>query len=118
MSRRRKNLGDWGEQKACEFLQRHGFTVVERNYYTTVGEIDVIARKGDDYYFVEVKTRKKGHFSNDTSITYQKQQKLAKSVKKYCYCRNITDCSIILAGLIVAVDKFKKSINCRFCVLY
>ena len=55
MTRQNKNLGDWGEAQACSFLERHGFKIIERNYHTTMGEIDVIATKGDDYYFVEVK---------------------------------------------------------------
>jgi putative endonuclease len=50
MTRRNKDVGDWGEQQACIFLQRHGFRIVERNYYTTMGEIDVIAVKGNDFY--------------------------------------------------------------------
>ena len=76
MSRRNKNLGDWGEEKACGFLERHGFRVVERNYHATTGEIDIVAEKGGDYYFVEVKTRHAEEFAKDLSIIFFYKHKI------------------------------------------
>lgn len=116
MSRRGKNLGDWGEAMACKFLQRHGFEIVERNYYTTFGEIDVIATCGGDYYFIEVKTRKNINLANDEAITFFKRSRLNKTMKIYCYRKGITGCSIILAGIIIAVDMASKNVKLRFCV--
>ncbi len=52
----RRKLGDIGENVACEFLVRHGFTVIERNYLRKWGEIDIIAQKGSKIHFVEVKS--------------------------------------------------------------
>jgi putative endonuclease len=115
MSRRNKNIGDWGEDQACIFLRRHRFEIVGRNFYTATGEIDIIARKGGDYYFIEVKTRMQNELANDSSITYIKKERLNKAVKTYCYKNNIGGCSIILAGLIIAVDKVQKKVNFRFC---
>lgn len=117
MTRRNKNLGDWGEEKACAFLQRHGFQIVERNYHTTMGEIDIIAAKGDDYYFIEVKTRTGSDFAHDDAISYFQKRKLAKAVRAYCYSRNIRDKSLIFAGLIVEVKKAEGKLNFRFCVI-
>ena len=117
MSRARRDFGEWGEEQACCFLQRHGFYIVERNYYTTFGEIDIIARKGDDYYFIEVKSRHDRELANDDSITYFKKQRLAKAVRAYCYIRNVTDKSIILAGLILEVNRLNKKVFFRFCVM-
>ncbi len=118
MTRRNKNLGDWGERQACDFLQRHGFAVVERNYHTTMGEIDIIANKGDDYYFIEVKTRKDFELANDTAVTYSKKIKLQKAVRAYCYARSITDRSIILAGLIIEVKKLEQKVHFHFYIIY
>lgn len=117
MSRRGKNLGAWGEEQACNFLRRHGFFVQERNYYTTMGEIDVIASKGDDYYFIEVKTRTDKELATDDSITYIKKARLQKAVRAYCYTRNIVDKSIILAGLIIEVKKAVRMASFRFYVM-
>ena len=40
-----KELGDFGESLACEYLVNKGFKIVGRNYRITFGEIDIIARK-------------------------------------------------------------------------
>ncbi|KKQ40854.1 MAG: hypothetical protein US58_C0012G0063 [Candidatus Magasanikbacteria bacterium GW2011_GWA2_37_8] len=118
MTRRNKNLGDWGEIKACGFLERHGFVVLDRNYYTPTGEIDIVARLGDDFYFIEVKTRRAGYLASDLSITELKKMKFVRVVKRYCYKRNIPDdVGIIFAGLIVAVDRIKKSVKFRMFVM-
>lgn len=52
----RKHIGILGEDIACEFLQRKGFRIVERNYRKPWGEIDIIAEKGNEIRFVEVKS--------------------------------------------------------------
>lgn len=114
MTRRNKDLGDWGEEQACNFLQRHGFRIIERNYHTTMGEIDVIATKGDDFYFIEVKTRHDTELATDSSITRTKKMRLQKAVRAYCFARNITDKGIVLAGLIIGIKKVDKTINVRF----
>ena len=49
-------IGQVGENVACRFLVKHGFSLVERNYQKKWGEIDIIARKGKILHFVEVKT--------------------------------------------------------------
>jgi putative endonuclease len=49
-----------GEQLASEHLERLGFTILERNYRTRWGELDIIAFDGRVMAFVEVKTRRGG----------------------------------------------------------
>ncbi|MCD6433339.1 MAG: YraN family protein [Sulfurimonas sp.] len=53
MSRAKGNLA---ETKACEFLDENGFMIVERNFYSRFGEIDIIALKNEVLHFVEVKS--------------------------------------------------------------
>lgn len=103
--RRNKAFGAWGEEAACFFLHRQGFRVIDRNFQTTAGEIDIVARKGEDYYFVEVKTRHVGALANDLAVTKAKLHKFSKTVKAYCYRKNVTEGSFIMAGLIVTVDE-------------
>lgn len=52
-----KEIGDFGESKAANYLRRRGYTVKERNYRTGHYEIDIIAQRWNDIAFVEVKTR-------------------------------------------------------------
>lgn len=54
----RSKLGRRGEDAACDLFRRLGFHVVERNYRSGRGEIDVVARRGDVLVFCEVKTRR------------------------------------------------------------
>ncbi len=51
-----KEVGNLGENVACEYLRRHGFTIRDRNYVKKTGELDVIAEKENTLHFVEVKT--------------------------------------------------------------
>ena len=52
-----KQIGNIGEDWGAAYLQSKGFTVRERNFRTRWGEIDIVAVKGGEWYFVEVKTR-------------------------------------------------------------
>ena len=52
-----KEIGNFGEDKACEFLENNGISVIKRNYHARMGEIDIIAKDGDTIVFAEVKTR-------------------------------------------------------------
>lgn len=115
--RYRKNLGDWGENIAVNFLRRRGFSIFERNFQTTQGEIDIVAKYGDDFYFVEVKTRLQKDLANDLAIGRIKKQRFEKAVKSYCYRRDIKNVGIILAGIIILADKINKTANIRFVTM-
>ena len=52
----RKEVGNLGENVACEYLRRHGFSIRDRNYVKKTGELDIIAEREDTLHFVEVKT--------------------------------------------------------------
>jgi putative endonuclease len=54
----RHRLGVIGEQLAAEHLVRQGFQIVERNYRTRWGELDIVAFDGQTLAFCEVKTRR------------------------------------------------------------
>ena len=51
-------FGKSSERLAADFLHRLGYRIIERNYRTALGEIDIIARDGDTIVFVEVKARR------------------------------------------------------------
>jgi putative endonuclease len=54
----RQSLGRLGEQLAAEHLTRRGFQIVERNYRTRWGELDIVAFDGRTMAFCEVKSRR------------------------------------------------------------
>jgi len=52
-----QKIGELGEDVACKYLTKKGFSVLERNYTKKWGEIDIIAQKGNILYFIEVKSK-------------------------------------------------------------
>ena len=74
----KKALGDWGEEQAARFLQSKGAKIVERNYKTRFGELDIIAQIDKYIVFVEVKLRKNNHYGYAMEyVDYRKQRKLS-----------------------------------------
>jgi putative endonuclease len=57
---RRRNLGAAGEQLAADHLVRRGFLILERNFRTRLGELDIVACDARTIVFCEVKTRVAG----------------------------------------------------------
>ena len=85
MTMKRKETGNLGEKLAREYLERHGYAVIEINYRSPTGEIDIVARQGDCLVFVEVRTKRSKAFgSAEESITPLKKQHLISSVAYYC----------------------------------
>lgn len=58
MTERRQQLGQAGETLAAQHLVRRGFRILERNYRTRWGELDIVAFNGQELVFCEVKTRR------------------------------------------------------------
>lgn len=51
-----QKTGEIGENVACMFLMKHGFEIIERNFTRKWGEIDIVAKKGNRWFFCEVKS--------------------------------------------------------------
>jgi len=84
MNRYRKNLGDWGEQLAVKYLRKLGYYILEKNWRSREGEIDLIAIDDKTFVFIEVKTRKTATYGYPVeSITNRKQEKMIKCIQKY-----------------------------------
>jgi putative endonuclease len=80
----RRAQGDEAEERACRHLDRSGFTIVERNFRTRGGEIDIVARKGDVLAFVEVRSREvPGFGSPEESVTPAKRRRIVAAARQY-----------------------------------
>ena len=79
-----KQIGDFGEDAACRYLESKNMTVLKRNYHERGGEIDIIAKDGDAIVFVEVKTRISRAYGEPSEfVDYRKQEKIMKTAVSY-----------------------------------
>jgi putative endonuclease len=74
----RKSLGRLGEQLAAEHLERLGWRIVERNYQTRFGELDLVAVEDATLVFAEVKTCRVGRGEPWRSLHERKQAQVRK----------------------------------------
>ena len=79
-----KLIGYSGESKACDFLKRRGYRILERNYRSPHGEVDIVASKGPLLIFCEVKTRTVGGLDEALeAVDEQKQGRIIKVAEHY-----------------------------------
>ncbi|MBI3072296.1 MAG: YraN family protein [Deltaproteobacteria bacterium] len=88
MTRNRQSLGRHGEARAAELLLGRGFRIAERNVRSRLGEIDIVAEKGGDVYFVEVRTASRAPYGPPLySVGAAKQARLARLASAYLASR-------------------------------
>jgi putative endonuclease len=86
------SIGKIGEDLAANFLEKNGYTIIERNYHFGHGELDIIAEKNNMLIFIEVKTKKHGDFGDPINwIKRGKQLQMGKIARGYLYDQNMTD---------------------------
>ena len=79
-----KIIGNEGESRASAYLESKGFEIIERNWRTKLGEIDIIAYKNDVLVFVEVKTLPNGTLDMiQRELNNQKRQRILKTSKRF-----------------------------------
>ena len=77
-------FGKNNESLAVIYLKRQGYQIIEQNYRTRLGEIDIIARDNDTLAFVEVKSRSSSAFGTPKyAVTLQKQRKISLVAQYY-----------------------------------
>ncbi len=88
----KKLLGRVGEKKAVDFLKGKGYKILETNYKTHIGEIDVIAQDKDVTVFIEVKLRSSYDYgSGAEAVNARKQEKYFKVATEYLVRNNKMD---------------------------
>lgn len=86
----RKATGRSGEDAAVQYLEKMGYTILERNYRLRIGEVDIIARDKEYLVFLEVKTRRSTRFGSPfEAVDMRKQQQIVKVAAAYVRGREI-----------------------------
>lgn len=88
----RRRVGQKGEDLAFAFLKRNGYKILEKNFKSPLGEIDIIAREGRTIVFVEVKARSSLEFgSAKGAVDWKKQRKLSLLALDYLKKKALLD---------------------------
>ena len=104
-------IGKSGEDYCVQQLENEGYVILERNYRSRYGEIDIIAKDGHFLVFIEVKTRTKDTVDHTkTDITYSKQKKITKTAMFFLV--NYHNPEILEYRFDVIICTYIKSGNC------
>ena len=80
----KRAVGAYYEDRAAEYLESLNWQILERNFCTKAGEIDIIARDGDCIVFVEVKYRAGERFGTPfEAVDPRKQRKISRTALMY-----------------------------------
>lgn len=118
-----QKIGEIGEKLAKRFLMKHNFTIIELNYTQKFGEIDIVAKKGSIWHFVEVKSvsreivsAKRGNVTWETlgirpeeNMHARKIERFVRTVEYYRMAHNLSDEDFQIDLALVYIDEQKKA---------
>jgi putative endonuclease len=108
------DLGKLGEELAVDFLQQHGYEILETNWTFQKAEVDIIAKKENTLAIIEVKTRSSLDFGLPQDFVKSKKiQLLVKAVNEYVFSN---DLDVEVRFDIIAVHKEGKSFSIEHLV--
>lgn len=111
-----KILGKYGENYACEWLEKSGYKVITRNFAARFYEIDVIAIKGSTIAYIEVKTRNSFDFYEQyKSISHFKLLKIKRGI--YAFINKnpqFEDFEYNICGIMVLINPYTNRPNVEF----
>jgi len=85
-----KELGDFGELQALQFLRKKGLRILDTNYRFHRNEVDIIYEMPGKVVFVEVKTRTTSELGPPwKSVTRHKQNQIIKCAHNYIVTRDL-----------------------------
>lgn len=104
--------GAIGENLAAEFLEKKGYLILQRNYRFERGEIDLIAKDGDELVFVEVKARTSKAFgSPEEAVTSVKQRQIRIVAEGYLFESGIEDQRCRFDVVAISYEKGKPNVK-------
>lgn len=99
-----KQTGNFGENKAADFLKEKGYEILERNFSNKFGEIDIIARDKNVLVFVEVKTKRGEIFGSPEEMINPKKLWKIRNMANLYMRRNDLACRIDVVAVVLGDD--------------
>ncbi len=85
-----QKIGNFGENLAVKYLKKRKYKIIDKNIKIGYKEIDIIAKKKNEFIFIEVKTRIKNDYCGaEDSLNYKKIQHLKKALSIYVKIKKI-----------------------------
>ncbi|MCR4934460.1 MAG: YraN family protein [Lachnospiraceae bacterium] len=82
----KRSEGSIKEDLACEYLKKQNVKILQRNFYSSHGEIDIIGKDKDYLVFFEVKYRKTNVYGNPLeAVNYKKQRNIVNAARFFLY---------------------------------
>ena len=104
IKKNKRRIGREYEDIAANFLIKNGLNILNRNFYTKAGEIDIIAEDGDTIVFTEVKYRRSNSYGfPEESVDFRKQQRIRRGARVYLYLNHINENSVNVRFDVVSV---------------
>lgn len=101
-------LGIWGEREAVKFLKKHKYKIIEQNFRCHIGEVDIIAKRGEYLVFIEVKTRASARYGLPMeAVDEVKQQKLMRLALYYQKLKNLLNVPVRFDVVQVLCEEIK-----------
>lgn len=87
-------LGKQGEKIVCKYLEKNKYIILDTNFNTRTGEIDIIAKDQNEIVFIEVKTRTNSKYGIPAeAVTQEKLKRIYKTAQYYIHKRNLYNIS-------------------------
>jgi putative endonuclease len=121
MPDRRRSLGDFGERVAVAHLEANGYRILDRNFRTREGEIDIVAEKEGCVAFVEVRARRGERMGSAAeSVTPRKRERLLALAQAYAQAHDtlperqridVITVSLAPDGRVLAVEHIEDAVS-------
>ena len=98
MSRKK---GDISENIACDLFRSWGYQIIERNYYSRYGEIDLVAQKGTVLHIVEVKSSYKKLDASE-NFSSKKIKRILKTAQVWALCNGVDESKIQIDLIVIS----------------
>lgn len=101
----KRAVGSDKESLVSDFLQKNNVEILERNFTTEQGEIDIIGKDGDYLVFFEVKYRISKKYGNPLeAVTYSKRKRIVKAARVYLYAKRYPEKTFIRFDCVGILD--------------
>lgn len=117
MKKSHRSIGDVWEDIALQYLEKKGYTLLDRNFSVIGGEIDIIVKKDGIFVFVEVKYRRNLEFWHPfESISARKKSSLKRAIIAYANAKyiDLDDCRFDAIGIVKKDDGWHRLFHMKW----